>query len=1448
MQRKKLLSMIVVVLFPFLVKAEWIPLNKQNTSPSPPNVTLISDDNTSTVLKIEISGFDLKGFNSEGNEYQLVDLLTESFITKPGFPELPYLAKVLAIPDQAAVSVEILETGEIQTFQNVYLPPARTSWQEGYPETHFIENTEVYNSNKKYPNEYAEMDSPSIFRDFRIARISVFPVRYLPANKELQVASSITVRINYGSGKVVNPKTTSQKPIAPSFAEMYRNFIFNYQGVLDNTYGGKENGHELMLCIMPDEFFASFQTYADWKRESGIDIHITKFSDIGANSSNPDIIKNHITDAYHNWETPPTYVLIVGDNGVFPTEMVTMDGWSFPNENYFVEIDGNDFFPEMMIGRLTNESDYGLQVMLNKFIKYEKTPYTTSTDWFKKGICCSNNYYASQVETKRFAAERMLVEGSFTSVDTMMSDPGCTYSVSDVVNAINNGRSYLNYRGEGWSSGWNASCASMGTSDVSGLANGQKLTFVTSIGCGVAMFNTSGGNCFGEEWLELGSISSPRGAVAFIGPSSNTHTTYNNKIDKGIYIGMFNEGLNTAGQGLARGRLYLYNVYGTDPYVEYHYKIYNVLGDPSIHIWKDVPQNVTVDYPAAITFGSNLVEFTVIHTDSGLPVENAIVCVTGNDIFVTGTTDATGKAYLDITAEIQETLQITVTGKNVFPFQGTMEVIPPDGPWVMGDYFLLDDNAGGNGNGLMDYGESILLSLAVKNIGTAGASNVDVILSTDDPYITFTDSIHNYGIISAGQSVLATNSYAIIAANDIPDEHTVMIDVAATMGTTTWNSILSITSHAPVLTVGTLTISDPDGNNNGLLDPGENATITIAVSNDGHSISPDATAYLNSTSSYITLNNTSDLLGPIDVGATDAEFSVTVSPSAPMGETIDIDFDVIAGNYNASKSFVTSIGLMFEDWETGDFNKYPWTMGGVADWLLVTDNPSEGIYCARSGNISDSQVSDIEVTISATSDGQISFFRRVSCENNYDFLRFFIDGSLIDEWSGNVAWGQVSYPVNEGVHTYKWQYYKDFSISSGEDCAWIDYIVFPFPTPPVYVTPPYQTGFEEAGSIPEGWSNETSDDFDWLVLSGSTPSNNTGPSGDHTTGSGYYMYTEATNPNNPNKRADLITPNFDLSSFADAELGFWYHMYDNTVNDYMGTLHLDVFLDDVWIEDAMIPISGNQGDLWHEQVVDLTAYAGEIIKLRFRGITGSGYASDIAIDDFSIDGTIVAPNLNIELKAFLEGPFVATEMTTTLNSEGLLPLTQPYNMEPWNYNGTESLEVMPANVVDWVLVELRDATSAASANLNTRFARQAGLLLNNGDIVATDGSSTLLFENSVSNSLFVVILHRNHLAILSANEVSLFGENYTYDFTTASGQAYGTNSQKQCATGIWGMISGDSNADGIIENEDIIPDWQTNAGKNGYYPEDLNLNKQVDNCDKDSYCIPNMGKETNVPQ
>ncbi len=889
MNVKSIFFLSSLLLLATLCKADWVSLNKQASTPSPPEVTLLSDDQNSTVVRIDISGFEIKELSTDSKQYQKVDLLNDIFTTEPGFPELPYIAKVLAIPDDAVATVEILETGEVQTFADISLPPARESWIEGTPETPFLENYAIYGLNKSYPANFAQMDQPSVFRDFRISRLSVFPMRYNSAKKQLEVISSITVRINYGKGEVVNPKTSPKRPISPSFGKLYDSFIFNYQSVLEKSFGGKEDAGELMLCIMPDDFYDSFQPYADWKRKSGVDIHITKFSDIGANADDEVIIKNHIEDTYLNWDVPPTYVLFVGDGGVFP---YTYSG-SYVSENYFVELEGGDYFPEMMLGRITVWSDYALQVMLHKLMIYEQTPDTTDTDWFKKGVCCSNDAYLSQVTTKEFAAERMLVDGEFIQVDEMMSDPGCTYSVQDVIAAINEGRSYLNYRGEGWSSGWWASCTPMGVGDIPSINNGNKFTFVTSIGCGVAMFAT--GNCFGEAWMEAGSLSDPKGACAFIGPAGNTHTTYNNKIDKGIYQGMFPEGMDTPGQALIRGRLYMYNVFGNTSSVAYHYRIYLTLGDPSIHIWKDFPKAITVLYPATIPIGNNTVEFTVTHTENNQVVPNAVVAVTNEDFFYAGTTDESGKIYIDLYTEELDTFDITVRGGNVYTTQDILPVIPATGPYVIKDSYTINDTEGGNGNGLLDYGESNLLSITMANVGIVQANDVSVSISTESPYVTLTDSTADYGNIAAGSTIVIDDGFAYSVAENIPDLESVSFEVVATSGSLSWTSYINITAHAPVLEYAELFITDPLGNNDGTFDPGETVELNIIIENSGSSSAINCIGELSIIDPYITVEIDTASFGEIPGGLTSlAIFTASAAPNTPSGHPAEFILTVTA--------------------------------------------------------------------------------------------------------------------------------------------------------------------------------------------------------------------------------------------------------------------------------------------------------------------------------------------------------------------------------------------------------------------------------------------------------------------------------------------------------------------------------------------------------------------------
>ena len=135
--------------------------------------------------------------------------------------------------------------------------------------------------------------------------------------------------------------------------------------------------------------------------------------------------------------------------------------------------------------------------------------------------------------------------------------------------------------------------------------------------------------------------------------------------------------------------------------------------------------------------------------------------------------------------------------------------------------------------------------------------------------------------------------------------------------------------------------------------------------------------------------------------------------------------------------------LVAEDFETADFLAYPWVMGGNANWIIDGASPYEGSYSAKSGNVSDNQQSDLEVTLDVAASSDISFWYKVSSENNYDYLRFYVDGAEIASWSGTVGWAQLTHPVASGTRTFKWSYTKDYSVSTGSDAGWVDYIEFP---------------------------------------------------------------------------------------------------------------------------------------------------------------------------------------------------------------------------------------------------------------------------------------------------------------------------------------------------------------------------------------------------------------------
>lgn len=381
----------------------------------------------------------------------------------------------------------------------------------------------------------------------------------------------------------------------------------------------------------------------------------------------------------------------------------------------------------------------------------------------------------------------------------------------------------------------------------------------------------------------------------------------------------------------------------------------------------------------------------------------------------------------------------------VSPFQAGP---PPNQPWVIHNNHLVND-ASGNNNGLLDYGENPALDITMENIGDQPATAVEVVLSTESTYVTITDNTEQFGDFTVGEVKTIASAFALEVDPAIPDGLSIVFTLTATDAVdSTFVSNFLIEAHAPGLQAGAISINDAAGNGNGRLDPGETATISISTFNPGDYAALDATAQLTTPSQFITIPNQNVVLGDIQPGqanAVIAQFEIQVAPETPVGHSVAFNYTAVAGMLMTNKTYNVPVGLILEDWETGGFESFEWEFTGTAPWNIATDEFFEGENSSKSGDINDYESSEMFVTYNVMNNDSISFYLKVSSEEGYDYLRFYIGNSLLGQWAGEVDWTRIVFPVYPGEQTFRWVYSKDVSVSTNADAAWVDFVVFPAP-------------------------------------------------------------------------------------------------------------------------------------------------------------------------------------------------------------------------------------------------------------------------------------------------------------------------------------------------------------------------------------------------------------------
>ena len=1020
-------------------------------------VTLKENTYTYIGLNNSVSDLRFQNIKTAAGDFTLLTIDGYTYTIITGDPKLPVVKKLIEVPVDASFDIQVLA----QEFVDVNLAehditnpvmPAQPPLMKGIdnPEDiEFVYNQAAYQVDAFAGQELVRVVELGIMRGVRIARIEIAPVLYNPVQNTIRVFRNVEVRVNFTGGDVATTLQNKEQLFSPYYEGIFSELI-NYKS-LDNK--DLIDDEPVTYVIVSDvAFHDALQPFIEWKTKKGFYVIEGYTNDPGVGNTTTSIT-NYLENLYNNppaGYNSPTFVLLVGDVAQIPAYTGTTGG--HVTDLYYFEYTG-DVFPEVIYGRFSANNLAQLQPQIDKTLEYEQYTFPDPSfldevvmvagadaghiTWSNGQINYGTTYYFNEAH------------GIYSHTYLQPEPGGGNYS-QNIHQNVSDGVSFANYTAHCSASGW--ADPSFVISDIAGLSNAHKYCLMVGNCCSSVEFQTT---CFGEEIVRAAN----KGALGYIGGSNSTYWDEDyywgvgakavvlNPVYDATHLGSYDrtfhdhgeplsEWFATQGQMIPAGNLAVSQ--STSSMETYYWEIYHLMGDPSVMIYYSQAPEMTANYQslmplAATTFtvNTNPYAYTAISKDGVL--------------HGCGMADATGVAEVTMFDPIvvPGTADVVITGQNLQPFVGTVNVASPAGAYVLLDEFVIDDS-NGNNNGLVDYDENIHLDVTLENLGSQTATNVVGTLTCTDDYITLNTFTHNWPNIAAGATSTQTDAFAFTVDELIPDQHVAHFDLSVTNGVETWISGFNITLNAPVLTIGSYTIDDFYGNNNGRLDPGETADVIIPNLNEGGSDALNAIANALAIDPLITVNNASYNIGTIAAGATvDAVINVTVNPAAPVGEVVEVSYSVIAGVYSANTILALSVGLIVEDFETGDFSSYSWDFSGNANWTVTNQNPYEGIYSAKSGVIGDNQVSSIFLTADVSTNGEISFWYKVSSEDSYDYLRFYIDNNALDGWSGTVAWSQATYPVTSGTHTFKWEYSKDYSVSSGDDCAWVDFIIFP---------------------------------------------------------------------------------------------------------------------------------------------------------------------------------------------------------------------------------------------------------------------------------------------------------------------------------------------------------------------------------------------------------------------
>lgn len=831
---------------------------------------ILSQSNSQLRMKLNTGNLEMSRIERGNNTFQSLELRQYDGYNKtatPHLPELPFFSTTIAIPARGDFTITTNE-GRVRYVENVLVNP--------YLEEGEDFDLTAYSQEGVYPARLLEYSEPSVLRDFRIIQISLFPIQYDAGNRSLRISEDIDVTINFNDNPSIN-ELDDYSTYSPIFENLYAATIANFDYYRNTTITPVFPRIQIIHGTNTEaSFIQKLNEFVTWKRQKGFEVNVASTQVAGTSNTT---IKNYLLAQYSNPNTKPDFIIIIGDtNGSYavPTWNESYSSYNGEGDYPYTHLAGGDLLGDVFIGRISAENLSQLDVLFSKIYAYEKNIVNTpsAATWLDRILLIGDPSSSgiSTIYTNKFIKERAKqLNPDYSFIENYSG------GFSSTINSgINQGVAFFNYRGYIGMSSWSPS---------SSLINGNKLPHAVIITCSTGSF--AGGTSTSEAFMRLGTAAAPAGALTAIGmATSGTHTGFNNSLTAGIFDGLLTHNMRTMGEALLSGRMNLYNVYhGSNPtQVSYFAHWCNLMGDPTAEVFISIPPSMNIVAPTNIAMGTHIVDIFV-RDDTSNPIPNSAVTIYSAamlNVVVKGFTDQNGFVALELPSTVTGSLIITASKQNFKPVQFD-SMIDPVGAIVY-ESCIIDDSpsatTSGNSNGVPNPGETVAMSINLKNTTSGTISNLSATIACDDPYVTITQNTSTFSALESNASAFSNSAFIFSVGNNPPAVHDIRFMLSVSDGAAhQYDMPFHVVAINSGFSIQTLNMTA--GANN-VLDPSENGYLTIAIKNESTLDIEGLMGELFSLNDLVVVNDSLSSYGTVIAGSTVSSADTYVLFARPL--------------------------------------------------------------------------------------------------------------------------------------------------------------------------------------------------------------------------------------------------------------------------------------------------------------------------------------------------------------------------------------------------------------------------------------------------------------------------------------------------------------------------------------------------------------------------------------